>query len=740
MARYATVALNLPVAQEFTYLVPDRLESDLVVGCRVRVMLGRRRTTGVVVALADECDLDEEKLRPIEERMGETPPLPAALLEFTRRMAMTYGCSWGTALDAAWPSSLKRRPAKTVPAVALAKDEEQTAGEVFTLEDTSPKRARVLRTVLELGSPAPVPLVLKRTGVSRSPLQTLVKQGWLKWTRVPQADELLDQSRHERAPPHQLVPEQRAAVDTVVGSLRTGRHATFLLHGVTGSGKTEVYLRILEAVRKLGRSAIILVPEISLTPQTVGRFLSRFPDVAVLHSSLTESARANQWLRLAGGRAQIVVGARSALFAPVRNLGLIVVDEEHESTFKQQQQPRYHAREMAVLRGEIERAAVVLGSATPSLEAWHAATSGRYALLSMPRRVGPGRLPRILTIDMRAEQPVGGRPPLISRQLDVLMEERLRAREQVLLFLNRRGFAPVLYCSRCGETVKCAHCDAAMTWHSGRGRLVCHHCLEERRRPELCPTCSASPPVSLGSGTERVEDWVRRRFPSIVVARMDSDTMIRRESYQNVLGAVRRGDIDVLVGTQMIAKGLDFPNVTLVGVVSADTGLFMPDFRAAERCFQILAQVSGRAGRGEREGLVAIQTLCPEAEPIARAAALDYEGFVEAEFAARRELGYPPYARLIRIIAESADAKLAGDRLGSVARELRRRGEVAGFQVLGPAPAPLARVRGRFRRHLLLKCPSEAALDEARRALSGLESESGRRLRFLVDVDPAGML
>ncbi|MFQ5503266.1 MAG: primosomal protein N', partial [Planctomycetota bacterium] len=560
MVAFARVALNLPVAGEFTYLVPERLARELEPGCRVRVPFHGRRMAGIVVSLDRETDVAPNRLKEIDSRIAGIPALPPGLVEFTRELARAYACSWGTALEAALPGTLKRGPSRTLPAVELALDEGRIREACLELEDRAPKRARVLRVLLELGSPLQLGVLLRRTGLSRSPVATLVKSGHLRWTRVEMQDDLFRNLRLEVAPRHELVPAQRQAVESVVRCLHSGRHETFLLHGVTGSGKTEVYLRVLEELRSLGRSAIILVPEISLTPQTVGRFLSRFPDVAVLHSSLTDATRARQWLRIARGEAKVVAGARSALFAPCRELGLIIVDEEHESSFKQQQSPRYHAREMAVLRGRIENAAVVLGSATPSLEAWSRSRSGEYTLLRLPERVGGGSLPRVQIVDMRHEAPVRGKPPLISRRLEILMQEKARAGEQFMLFLNRRGYSPVLFCPACGETIKCAACEIPMTWHAQSGRLICHYCMADRRRPELCPGCEASAPIALGAGTERIEHWIKRSFPELVVARMDSDTMVKRDSYEKVLTAFRRRDIDVLVGTQRIAKGHDFPD------------------------------------------------------------------------------------------------------------------------------------------------------------------------------------
>jgi len=738
--RYAKIALNIPVFREFTYAIPEEFRGRLEVGNQVTVMFHGRKTRGFIVQFLAETDVPENRIRGILGFDPFLPPLPSKLLLFAKKMAEIYACSWGAALEAVLPGSLKRRNVRTVLGVDIQKRPDEILEISESLEETREKQSRILRHIVELCPPVPLKALLQRCGVTRSPVDTLVRKGILRLLRIPVEDEFLEQSKREFAPRHCLNAEQEGAVAKVLAFGARGEHRTFLLHGVTGSGKTEVYLRILEEVRKMGRGAIILVPEISLTPQTCGRFLSRFPDVAVLHSSLTDATRARQWLRLARGEARIVVGARSALFAPVKDLGLIVVDEEHESSFKQQQVPRYHAREMAVLRGKLEDAVVVLGSATPSMESWQAARSGRYELLELPDRVGGGRMPRIIVEDMRSEKPIKGRPPVVSKRLEILMSERLRVKEQVLLFLNRRGFSPVLFCNLCGKTLQCPNCEVAMTWHSARGRLVCHYCMREERHPELCPTCKASRPVTLGAGTERVEDWVRRKFPEAVVARMDSDTMARREMYEKVLGAFRDRQIDILIGTQMIAKGLDFPDVTLVGVIAADVGLFQPDFRAGERTFQILAQVAGRAGRGEKEGLVLFQTMNPSLPAIQMASRIDYKGLVAEEMEYRRQLSYPPFSRLVRAIVESQDSQEGWRSIEALAQKLEMLHSNKGFQVLGPAVAPLARIRNRFRFHLLVKCLNEKAFSLVRNCLAPYEAKKTRQLRFLIDVDPVSML
>ena len=746
---YARVVLKLPLHTEFTYAVPDGMQ--VRVGSRVRVPFrGRGEMAGVVVGVDENppADFDPRKVKPIGTLLDPGVELPDTVVRLARRIADEYGCSLGEALDATLPASAKARGRRRIPHLELAVPHDTASRAVEHLEGAAPTRARVLRTILEYGAPIPVLDVRRRTKTSDSPWQTLVRHGTVRRLLLDERGEELEPDVSEAATKHELNEDQRRAFAAVAQAVDAPRHEVFLLHGVTGSGKTEVYLQILERVRAAGRTAIVLVPEISLTPQTVGRFASRFPgDVAVLHSGLTDAQRGKEWQRLARGEASIVVGARSALFAPLRNVGLVVVDEEHESTFKQESTPRYHAREMAVARGELEQAAVVLGSATPSLESYGRAKRGVYTLLELPARAGAGRLPKIVVEDLRRSgkrEVVDG--VILSRPLVVQMQERLRAGDQVLLFLNRRGFSPALICPKCGEPLKCTHCDVTMTWHARRGRAICHYCCEEQRRPDACPACSHDSMHDLGFGTERVESAIRKVFPDAMVARMDADTMVERGAHERVLAMFRRREIDVLIGTQMIAKGLDFPDVTLVGVISADTGLFMPDFRAAERTFQLLYQVAGRAGRAEKEGLVIIQTLCPDNYAVRAAAELDYAGFVRDELSFRRAAGYPPYARLVRVICDARGAAEAEKVLLGVRDELIETlsgatGAHPGVEILGPAPAVVAKIKDRFRANVLVKCATPEAFSGVVEALRGLDATGpARRVRLLLDVDPQGML
>jgi primosomal protein N' (replication factor Y) (superfamily II helicase) len=733
---YVQVALKLPLRREFTYALPPAMSARP--GNRVRVEFHGRSLGGVVTAVGGASDLPPHKIKPVTAVLDDESTLPASLLELARRMAATYGCSLGEALDAMLPAVAKRRGQRRIPHLQLRAPLDLAQRAVAELEDKHQERSRVLRTVLEYGGPMPILDVRRRTGTSDSPWQTLVKHGLLQ--KVMLAEELTElvPAPEEAAVRHALNEHQQRAVDAVGIKVAARQHRTFLLHGVTGSGKTEVYLRILEHVRSLGRSAIVLVPEISLTPQTVGRFASRFPDVAVLHSGLTDADRGRQWQRLLQGRARIAVGARSALFAPVQDLGLIVLDEEHETTFKQDSTPRYHAREMAIVRGELERAVVVLGSATPTLESIGKAKRGAYELLTLPQRAGAGRLPKIVVQDLRGEpKEVRRAGVVLSRTLLVMMKERLDARDQVLLFLNRRGFAPVLLCPGCGEAVKCDACSVSMTWHARAGRLVCHWCCHEKRRPTTCATCQHAGMHELGVGTERLEEAVKAQFPQAIVARMDADTMAERGAHERVLGAFRKKHIDVLIGTQMIAKGLDFPDVTLVGVISADTGLFVPDYRAAERTFQLLHQVAGRAGRGEKAGTVVIQTFCPDNYAVQAAANNDYASFVQQELQFRKVTGYPPFARLVRVLAEARSVPEAQQLLRAAVEPLRG---IVDTEVLGPAPAVIARVKDQWRWHMLVKAFTPAAFAQAMAAIGTVEDLATRTCRVTLDVDPASLM
>ncbi|MEM9374069.1 MAG: primosomal protein N' [Planctomycetota bacterium] len=593
------------------------------------------------------------------------------------------------------------------------------------------------------------------------PVNRLIEMGVLERVerRTVRAPELFTGGEENRAREVELTDRQSGVVEGIAGSL--GSFGVHLLHGVTGSGKTEVYLRVIERALAMGKSAAVLVPEIALTPQTAGRFVGRFREqgVAVLHSGLSAASRNKQWQAAACGQARVVVGARSAVFAPIENLGVIVVDEEHDGSYKQDQVPRYHARDVAVKRGHLEQCAVLLGSATPALESWHNARQGRYRLWSLPERVGGGSMPRVRIADMSSERLTMRRQHgkradqyAVGPTLRNKLETTSASGGQAILLLNRRGFASVVVCSdkSCGWKLGCERCDATMVVHrgtvreqGGRRYVRCHHCGDERLLPKVCPL-DRKPVVELGAGTQRVEEEIEDRFGHIGLIRgegferVDGDTMRKASDYFDVLGRFGRGELRVLLGTQMIAKGLDFPNVSLVGVLNADTALSLPDFRAEERTFQLVAQVAGRAGRGDRPGEVIVQTFNPENPAIVRAARHDYEGFAERELESRRRAGVPPIRRMARIVVRDPDYRKADERARELAALL---GDVGGdrLRIIGPMDCVIARVADRWRVGIEVTCNDPRIIQRSFAALRErglLKSDAATA----VDVDPTAMM
>jgi primosomal protein N' (replication factor Y) len=633
----------------------------------------------------------------------------------------------------------------------------------------------VLELLQKAGKPVELRQLARQAKCGSGPVEALVLKGLAR--RVARRiDRFVDSTTEEPTPhgPITLNADQMQAWSKLEPALRQGGFHAFLLHGVTGSGKTEIYLRAIEEVVRQGKEALVLVPEISLTPQTIQRFRGRCGEVAVLHSHLGNAERGGHWRRVAAGQAHVIVGARSAVFAPAKKLGLIVIDEEHENTFKQETTPRYHGRDVAVMRARLENIPIILGSATPSLESWHNAQRGQYTLLSLPQRVLDRPLPQVGLIDLRHEPPRRGRPSALSDGLEHAMRTSLKNGGQVMLLLNRRGFSTHVHCPSCGHVESCRFCDLALTYHKERDIMLCHYCGFEQEPQRNCPLCGQSAVRYQGLGTEKLQVEIEERFPGYVVRRMDSDTMRKPGSHARVLAAFRRGLIHILLGTQMIAKGLDFPNVTLVGVVNADVGLHIPDFRSAERTFQLLSQVAGRAGRGPQGGRVLVQTFTPDHPCIALAATHDYARFVDAEMAHRREHHYPPYQRLARIIIRSRDQQAASafaDQLADAfARVLHpptppsptrgegeRRPSPAGLpahtqqgeggvggqppevRLLGPAEAPVFRLKGYYRFHFQLQSASPGALHQILRAvLPAQRAPAG--VEFTLDVDPFNML
>lgn len=729
--RVVQVAIPTPLRCHFDYLVPQNGAVPQP-GARVRVAFGRQRqVVGVVLNNASESALAPERLKPIGEILDNEPLLPPRLLQLLTWAADYYHHAVGDVIHTALPALLRQGNAASAPGVTnwvLT----QTGGKLNPGELTrAPLQQRLL------GALAEAPQGLAPTALGRiSPgwsaaMKILQSKGWVG----TQQRDCLQQRDVPLLPAPRLTPAQQEAVQAV--SAKFDAFAVHLLHGVTGSGKTEVYLQLIERAVQAQRQALVLVPEIALTPQFIQRFEQRFNmPVAVLHSGLSDQERLCAWLSARVGKASIVLGTRSAVFTPLAKLGLIVVDEEHDPSYKQQDGFRYSARDVAVMRARREQVPVILGSATPSLESIYHTQSVNYRILKLPDRTGDARLPQVRVLDMRSQVPVDG----LSHPLRVAVAQRLARGEQSLLFLNRRGFAPVLMCHACGWLAPCRRCDARLTLHQHARKLRCHHCGAEAIPPTKCPACSGAELRPVGEGTERIETTLTRLFPEAKIIRIDRDTTRRKGSLEEKLRDIHAGDADILVGTQMLSKGHDFPAVTLVGVVNADQGLYSADFRAAEHLFQRIMQVSGRAGRADKPGEVLIQTYHPE-HPIFKALSRhDYNAFAEYTLAERRETNYPPFAYLALLRAEAPQLGAALNFL-HMARDLGR--EIIGneVEIMEPVPAPMERRAGRYRAQLLVQASKRPPLHNflSRWIASLSEDKLGRKVRWSLDVDPIDM-
>ena len=745
----ADVALPVPLPRTFTYAVPGELAARVLPGSRVVCSFGARRLIGVVLGVRE--GEPPPRTKAIARVVDPEPAIPEDLLAFLRDLAGYYLAPIGEVVRLALPP-VERSTARELSEPTLFSDATGVGARsvqwvvptsrVETAGTLHGQAAAVLAHLRATGT-EPIARLERRWGNARSAVKKLAELGLVTMDARPSASDPFFAEPALRDIPHDATPAQTAAIDAIVARLGEAQPSTLLLHGVTGSGKTEVYLRAIAAARSNGRGAIVLVPEIALTPQLVARFRARFGDnVAVLHSGLTPRERHAMWWQLRTGATDVAIGARSALFAPVRVLGLIVVDEEHDSSFKQEEGVRYHARDMAILRAHRVGGVCLLGSATPSLESEQLVRKGRAAKLSLPDRPRAQPLPRVELVDLRRMGSSAIGDKRISMPLYRAIEGTLAAREQAILFLNRRGFAPSVRCEACGRVASCSDCSVALTFHKRGGEVVrCHYCDFQAPLAARCAACGAEALVLEGTGTEKLEETLAAAFPQARVARLDRDVASGRK-VEKLLAKMRAREIDILVGTQMVTKGHDLPNVTLVGVVNADAALSIPDFRASERAFQLLVQVAGRAGRGDREGKVIVQTWDPENPAIALAARHDVGGFLDRELADRRELGYPPFTRaaLVRVDAPVEDeAREACVRLARVALESEG---VRGGHVLvqGPAPAPIARIRNRWRFRLMLRAADRARLrgvlglvDEARASLP-------RTVRAAIDVDPVQLL
>jgi primosomal protein N' (replication factor Y) (superfamily II helicase) len=741
----ARISLEIALRKEFDYLIPPELAGQIEVGSRVQVPFGARKIFGTVTALAEESA--HTKLKPILKVIGAQTLVTPKVLKLARWIADYYCCAPEIALKSVLPEAIRKekegwKKQLFVRALPLR-------GEFLKL----PKRQQEVWNLIEERREILLAELLELAETTAATVRKLEDRGLVEITS--EISERDPYAREHILPTQPLVlnPAQSTTLEKIKAAMNkslstpNSQPSTFLLHGVTGSGKTEIYLQVLARALELGKGAIVLVPEIALTPQTVERFKARFNSgklqtrVAVLHSHLSAGERHDEWHKIRQGRARIVIGARSAIFAPVEPLGLIIVDEEHEHTYKQDEAPRYHARDVAIMRGQMENAAVVLGSATPSLESFYNCKRGKYTLLELPERVDNQKMPHVRVVDMRQAAHKEKGIPIFSPQLKEAITQRLEKHEQTILFLNRRGYSTSLQCPKCGYVAECPNCSLALTYHRQEQKLCCHICGFVEKVPSVCPNPKCKNPAIrfAGTGTQKVEETLARLFPHARIKRMDADTMKRKDDYRRVLGDFRTGKTDILVGTQMIAKGLHFPNITLVGIIYADLALHQPDFRAGERTFQLLTQVAGRAGRGDVEGEVFVQAFAPFHPAIQYARRHDFNGFYEQEMEFREQLKYPPVSRvaLLTLKGRNEDkVKFSADHLK---RELEK--NLAEFKDLifaGPAPAPLLRAEQFYRYQIMLRT----------RAMSKLSRELARVIQSLalpedvtlaVDIDPVNL-
>ena len=777
---FAAVAIEKSIDRTLDYAIPPALAHQLRVGQRVRAPLGKnnRPAFGYVISIHSTTTFPRiKRLLAIDDDRVLIPP---KLMELSRWMSRYYCAPLGTVLDAVLPSAVRKKVGLGYSQMVRLAVPRSAIQEALEKARTA-KRRSILARLLQIEPGEAVELVRLAGEAGASP-PTIRKLARLGLITIRQEVDLPSFTANMSGSVAQqqdisLNEDQQKVFDAMLPRVTGGGFSVNLLLGVTGSGKTEVYLQCIRQVVERGRQAIVLVPEIALTPQTVRRFTARFPSVAILHSGLTATERHRYWQQISAGDAQVIVGARSAVFAPAQKLGIIVVDEEHEASYKQDSAPRYHGRDVAIKRGQLEDVPVLLGSATPSLETYYrvqkrekdaasnsaAAETGpesgpeksRYALLSLPRRVRGLQMPHVELVDMKMEGKFRRGVHLLSQRLEHLLRTTIEAKHQAILLLNRRGYSNFVYCGSCQEAVKCKYCDATMTYHRSAGadaanattlqglhtgQLHCHYCLAVNALPDRCPDCGKL--LSLfGLGTQRVEEEIRRKFPDLRFARVDSDSMRGLKDYEKLLGRFAGGEIQVMLGTQMIAKGLDYPNVTLVGVISGDTALALPDFRASERTFQLITQVAGRAGRGDAAGRVVLQTFLPDDATIQAALRQDYVGFARQELANRREVKYPPFGRMVRIVLRDQDQeklhKYSADLAAALARVIAEQN--LPIQMKGPMPCAINRISGYHRGQLLLHADAAPPLQQALLKVRQ-QGALGKTDRIAVDVDPVSLL
>lgn len=733
------------VDRVFTYRVPKGLE--LYPGMRVHVPFGRmKRVEGVVVELMDECDLPDSRVREVEDTLEDYPAVLPALLELAKDIKATAFCTLSQALRLMFPAQMRgeRIHDKTKEVAVLTVDPAVRA-QILASQKRAPKRAAVLQMLMESESgEAPCEDIRAKLGDYRPALNTLVKMGFARIEKHESLRSPYGAMERLAGSDPELTGQQQRVLGELLPAVEHGK-GEFLLYGVTGSGKTEVFIRAVRHAAQLGKTAIVLVPEIALTPQMVSWFRSRFgEDAAVLHSRLSPGERYDEWRRIRRGDVRVVIGARSAIFAPLENVGLIIIDEEHEQSYIADNTPRYDARELAKLRCQREGSCLLLASATPSMRSFALAGRGDLTLLEMPRRVKNRPMPEVHVIDMRRELAQGNRSVFSGAMLNGL-KACLDAGKQAMLFVNRRGYSTFVSCRSCGYTVTCSNCDVSMTYHSSENMLRCHYCGQEAPVPTVCPECDSRYIKYFGTGTQRVEEEVRKFFPGIPVLRMDNDTTRQKDAHEAILSAFRRGEARILVGTQMIAKGLDFPNVTMVGIVAADATLKLPDYRSSERTFQLLTQVAGRAGRADTPGEVFLQTYDPEHFAIETASRQDYRAFYEAEMLRRKRALYPPYTLIARLLFEAdreEDAQAAAESaMRQLEAFLERRGYLKKYVIsLRVMACPVKRLKGKIRWQAALKVVDKPICQELIGKMSEIAGIPQENCRCVCQVNPSSMM
>ncbi len=742
--------------REYTYAIPDRLSGLVEVGSWVQVPFGKgnRSAEGYVTSLMAETDM-EVQLKPVSELLAPRPVLLPRQLDLAAQMRSRYLCSFGDALKCMVPAAVARVKDKTVR-VAFLIDPEDAARQLADGELTRINHVRVVELLLENGS-APLVEIMHACHVSRAVLTTLEKKGLIRVDTQEMRRELADEHDFTPVSPFAPTPDQAVAISRIADALRISNEQSsgcheHLLFGITGSGKTEVYLQCAQIAADQGRGVVILVPEIALTPQMISRIRSRFGTaVAVLHSRLTPAERYEQWQRILRQEVRVVVGARSAIFAPLDNIGLVVIDEEQETTYKSETHPRYHARDIARMLAQENGSVLVLGSATPSVESYHRAQSGHAILLKLGERIGSAKLPKTQIIDMRRELGSGNRS-IFSRALDQAMREAFEQGHQAMILINRRGYAGFILCRDCGHVVKCHSCSVSLTSHinphangqhgADSNHLVCHYCGRISRQPKRCPVCNSAMIGRFGAGTQQVEELFNQQFAPRTALRMDQDTTVGRNAHAKLLAQFEQGKADALIGTQMIAKGHDFHNVTVSAILSADLMLGVSDFRASERAFQLITQAAGRAGRGSQPGKVIIQAYNVDDYAILHAAAQDYPGFFQQEIAFRKAMKYPPFGSIASMTFSAAMEAEARDKCRELhsALSLRQSDEQSfeTLEIMDPARAPLYRIKDRYRWRLIVKGPGQALLTAFLTPVT--DHMHFGKVAFSLDLDPYQML